>query len=486
MTIIEQRSTTRNQNFPAAIPAIAGIEMWERFSFYGMQAILAYYLYDQATGLKMETTQATALVGAYGSMLYLLTFAGGWISDRVLGAEKTLITGASMLIVGHLSMSLVPEFAGLFLGLIPIALGSALLKTAAITILGAAFPPAAGKRDSAFEIFYFGINIGGLCGPLLTGYLSQKYGYHAGFAAAAILMAIGCILYPILRRPMLKQMTPDIRETISTPANPAPPRVVALAVGGGAAVLLLAIVAVATGWLNPDTLALVLLVSTVAVAIILFATLLRSPLVTSIERTRVLTFIPLFLATTCFWVLQFQVYGVLAVYSDQRLNRLVGSFEIPAAWTQSLNPFYTLLLIVPVAAWMATRNMPARPVLMGGGLIVAGSGMLVLLPFTGGSDNSTPFLALALCILLLSLGEIFIGPVGMAASATHAPRAFATRFSALWFLTLAIGSSLAGSVSVFYSPEHEGAYITGIAVIPMLFGAALAAWGLKKGSIIEA
>ena len=174
MTLIEQRSRTR---IPLTLPAIAGVEAWERFSFYGMQALLAYYLYSTAAegGLGMDQAQATALVGAYGSALYLCTYAGGWVADRLLGAEKTLLIGSALLMAGHLSLSLVPGYAGLIAGLVPLALGSGLLKTAAITILGAAFPPEAGKRDGAFQIFYLGINVGALLGPMLTGWLAERY-----------------------------------------------------------------------------------------------------------------------------------------------------------------------------------------------------------------------------------------------------------------------------------------------------------------------
>lgn len=197
MKVLERRSIRR---VPVVLPAVAGIEMWERFSFYGMQAILAYYLYSTSGGLGMEQTQATALVGAYGSLLYLFTFVGGWVSDRLLGAERTLLTGAGLLVCGHFALSLIPGTAGLIIGLLPLALGSGLLKTAAITILGAAFPAEAGARDGAFQIFYLGINVGALFGPMLTGWLAEEYGYHAGFFAAAVLMCCGCATYGALRK----------------------------------------------------------------------------------------------------------------------------------------------------------------------------------------------------------------------------------------------------------------------------------------------
>ncbi|WP_426721558.1 peptide MFS transporter [Corynebacterium auriscanis] len=472
MTTIEHRTT---QSVPPALPAIAGVEMWERFSFYGMQAILTYYLYDQAQGLALEQSHATALVGAYGALLYLFTFAGGWVADRVLGAERTLLTGAGLLIAGHLSLSLIPGFPGLFAGLLPLALGSGLLKTAAITILGAAFPPKAGARDGAFQIFYLGINIGALFGPMLTGWLALARGYHVGFGAAALLMAIGCAMYLALRSRMLSNLDSARRALVTQPANPLAPRRLVLVSVFAAVAVAAGIWSITTGVITPNRMAFGLLIATVTVAVGLFVVMLTSSQVNADERTRVVGFIPLFVASTMYWALQAQTYGVLAVYSDQRLDRTIGSFEVPAAWTQSLNPFYILVFTLPIAGVLATRAMPGRNRLMGGGLALAGAGILSLLPFA--HSASVPFLALAVCILLMSLGELFIGPIGMAATAAHAPTAFATRFSALFFLSLAIGTSLAGSLSTFYSAETELAYLVVVGLVPIATGLAIA---LKK------
>ncbi len=459
MTVIEQRSIL---GVAPALPAIAGVEMWERFSFYGMQAILVYYLYDHTAGLGLEQSEATALVGAYGAMLYLFTFAGGWVSDRVLGAERTLLAGAALLIGGHLSLSLIPGFVGLFAGLFPLALGSGLLKTAAITILGAAFPTSAGPP---FQIFYLGINIGAFLGPMLTGWLAETRGFHVGFGAAALLMVVGCVNYLALRRRMLGSLSAKSREFITQPANPAAPQTQLKVLIAS----VLVIVAAVWGLRNPDRLAYVLLIATVATALGLFVTVLTSPRVSAAERQKVRAFIPLFIASTTYWTLQSQAYGVFAVYSEQRLDRTIAGFEVPAAWTQSLNPLFILVFTFPIARLLTKHRN--RNHLMGGGLALAGMGMLVLVPFTGAS--SVPFLALVGCILFMSLGELFIGPIGMAATAIHAPAAFATRFSALFFLSLAIGTSLAGSLSTLYSSETELYYLIVVGLVPVIVGGAI-------------
>lgn len=462
MTTIEPRSRRR---ISAALPAIAGIEMWERFSFYGMQAILAYYLYDQADGLGIERTEATALVGAYGALLYLFTFVGGWVSDRVLGAERTLLTGAGMLIVGHAALSLVPGIPGLVAGLLPLALGSGLLKTAAITILGAAFPGEG--NNSAFQIFYLGINVGAVAGPLLTGWLSTAFSYQAGFGAAAGLMLIGFVSYLLLRSRLLA----TVSAAVTRPANPIAPRHLAVVTTLAVLACALGIWSLAAGIITPDRLAFALLIVTASVAVGLFATMLTSPRVSAPERRRVRAFFPLFIASTMYWALQSQSYGVFAVYSDQRLDRSVAGFEIPAAWTQSLNPFFILVFTLPIAALLAGRSVH-RNRLMGGGLALAGAELFLLLPFVNAA--SVPFLALASCIMFMSVGELFIGPIGMAATTAHAPAAYTTRFSALFFLSLAIGTSLAGSLSTLYSPDTEFVYLAAVGLVPVIVGALIA------------
>lgn len=467
----------RIEHRSSVVAALAGVEAWERFSFYGMQAILVYYLYRD---LGMAEADATALVGAYGASLYLCTFAGGWVGDRLLGPERTLLTGCGLLVAGHLALSLLGGYGGLACGLLAIALGSGLLKTAAITLLGMAYPAESGRRDAAFQIFYLGINVGALFGPLLTGWLAQRHGFHAGFGAAAALMVAGALFYAALRPRVVAALGAD---AIRRPLEPAQPRHAA-AVAGAAALAAAAVLAgLATGALTPARLVTILLVLTVAAAVVLFAQSLTSPRTTAEERRRVREYIPLFVCSTAYWGLFAQTAGVFAVYSDQRLNREIGGFTVPASWTQSLNPFYILLFSLPVAAAVARRAYRKHAV-MGAGLALAGAGMFIMLPWVGGGANSTPFLALAGCVLCMSLGELLIGPTGMSSTGAYAPAAFRTRFSALYFLTMAIGTSLAGAASRLYDPANpaaERAYLVVVGAVPAAIGATVAVLARRRG-----
>ena len=447
--------------------SIISIEMWERFSFYGMQALLVYYLYFDvaAGGLGLDQTQATGLVGVYGALLYLCCWAGGWVSDRVLGAEKTLLSGAISVTIGHLVLAGIGGKIGLAIGLGCIAIGSGFVKTAAITVLGSRHGEQEGdaKADPAFQLFYLGINVGALLGPLLTGWLSSRYSFEMGFGAAAVLMIGGLGIYAALRKPMLQSFPLEVKKALLRAQNPAEKHVVGTAFAAVAVLCGVLLYLLLTETISADQLAGALLLVTIGAALWLIIQPLRHPQVSAEEKRKVLAFIPIFICSTAFWAVQAQTYGVLAVYSQERVDRMVGDFEIPAAWSQSLNPFFILALSIPISLWLmrGSRTLSVK-IGISIGVIIAGSGLLVLIPFVG--MPLAPVWVLPLSVFLISLGELFIGPGGMAATAHHAPRMFATRFSALYFLTLAIGMSIAGNVSKFYDPINQASELRYFAV----------------------
>ncbi len=182
---------------PRSLATVFGVEMWERFSFYGMQGILAIYMYYEVTrgGLGMAEATALGIVGAYGGAVYLSSILGAWIADRVLGTEKTLFYSALMIMAGHIALAVLPGYVGLIVGLVLVAFGSGGLKSNATAAVGALYAHDDPRRDAGFSIFYMGINIGGLLGPLLTGLLQSRMGFHWGFGLAAVGMAVGLVQY---------------------------------------------------------------------------------------------------------------------------------------------------------------------------------------------------------------------------------------------------------------------------------------------------
>lgn len=486
-----QSAATRH---PRAVWQAVSIEAWERFSFYGMQAILAYYLYYATTegGMGIAKTEATALVGAYGALLYLCTFAGGWISDRLLGAEKTLLLGASMLVVGHLTLSFYHPVLGLATGLTLIGVGSGLLKTSAITVIGTIYTPAPeasaevqtsinNHRESSFQIFYFGIQLAAILGPLLTGWLMLHYGFHAGFAAAAVLMIIGMAIYVAGRGAAFRDLPEETVHSLRNPVQPVNPvkgwGIVAL----GALVLACVVSLPATGAISAARMSNFLLIAVLSVAAAMLIHMFASHKVTAYERAGLHQYLPLFFSSCAFWALMNQSFGVLAVYADTRLDRMVFGFEVPAAWTQSLNPLFVVTLSIPLAyLWIKLGERSPHPAAkMSVGTAIMGASMFTYLPFAGGGENSTPFMVLAFAIFVGACAELLCGPVGMAATAMFAPKAFRTRFSALFFLSMAAGTAAAGSFSTFYDPTSahaERSYFLTVGFVAILIGIVTLIW----------
>ncbi|MCQ9368379.1 oligopeptide:H+ symporter [Brevibacterium sp. 50QC2O2] len=452
---------------PWGLANLAGVEMWERFSFYGMQGLLAYYIYYATTdgGLGMSEAVATSIVGAYGGLVYLSSVLGGWIADRVLGAEKTVVSAAVIVMIGHLSLSLLPGGLGLGIGLVCIALGSGSLKVSTSTTLGDLYDLKDNRRDAAFSIYYMGVNIGGLIGPLATSALWGWKGFHWGFGLAAVLMAVGLVQYLAMRRHTRT-------ESSSHPTSPLS-RAEALK-WIVIAVVAIAIVAVAAGlgWLNAGNLANVVVVVTIVAAVVLFCVIAASKKITAIERSRVFGFIPLFIGSAVFWSLFQQQFTVLAIYADQRLDRNLFGIVLPPSIVQSINPFFIIVFAAAFAAmWTKLGDkQPSTPVKFSIGTIVMGIAFFVFIPLAGGGANSVPMLVMVLVYFLFTMAELCLSPVGQSLATKLAPQAFHSQMVALFFLSVALGSAASGSLAGFYSADAEVPYFLVIGGISVIVG----------------
>jgi len=439
---------------PRALANLFGVELWERFSFYGMQGILLIYLYYEASrgGLGIDQATATSIVGAYGGSVYLATVIGAWLADRMFGPERVLFGSAILVMCGHLGLAFIPGLTGVAIGLILIALGSGGVKATATAIVGTLYDEHDPRRDAGFSLFYLGINLGALLGPLLTGLLQQDLGFHYGFAAAAVGMAIGLTQYALSRRRL-----PDAARRV---ANPLPrrrlPLVAALA---GVAIALIAALAF-TGLLPAAHLSTIVVVLSILVAIAYFTVILSSHKVRPVERRRVLAFIPLFIASAAFWSLYQQQFTVVTIYSDKRLDRDLFGWTMPVSWVQSINPVMIIILSgVFAAIWLRLGDrQPSTPVKFAAGTIVMGIAFLLFLPFAGSGPNSVPLLGLTGIILVFTIAELLLSPVGLSVSTKLAPAAFQTQMVALFFLSVALGTALSGTLAGYYSPDHETAY----------------------------
>lgn len=445
------------------------VEMWERFSFYGMQGILAYYMYYSVAegGLGLDRELSLTLIGAYGGTVYLSTIFGAWAADRLFGSERVLFYTAIMIMLGHVALALLPGTTGLAVGLLLVALGSGGLKATATTLVGSLYSEKDTRRDAGFSIFYMGVNTGALLGPLLTGLLQTRIGFHYGFGLAAIGMAIGLAIYAAGRRKL-----PASTHHVTDPLPPA----LRIRYGAGVAVALVAIVLLLTsGVVRAENLAATIALVVVAASVAYFLVILSSRKINTTERRRVTAFIPLYIASAAFWALFQQQFTFIAVYSAERLDRNLFGWEMPASWTQSINPVF-IIIFAAVFAGVWTRmgdRQPSTPLKFGASLVIVGIAFLVFIPLN--SLEKTPLLALAGILFLCTIAELLLSPIGLSVATKLAPLAFTTQMVALFYLSVSLGTTLAGILAAFYTEGNEVPYFIALGGTAILLGVALMA-----------
>ncbi len=464
---------------PFSLVHVFGVEMWERFSFYGMQGILLLYMFYSAAegGLGIPKPVAVGIIGAYGGSVYLATILGAWIADRLLGSERTLFFSAIVVMAGHVALALLPGIVGLGAGLILIALGSGGVKANATSVVGTLYTEDDVRRDAGFSIFYLGINLGAFFGPLLTGLLQTTVGFHWGFGLAAVGMAIGLTQYSFGRRSL-----PAESKTVP---NPLPRKRRLVMVGVGLAAVVVVVVAVLIGVLTADNLADAVALITLAASIALFAIILSSKKLETVERSRVISFIPMFITSVAFWALYQQQFTVVTLYANDRLDLNLFGWDMPVAWVQSINPIFIIILSgVFAAIWTKWGSrQPATPYKFAAAAAVMGIAFLLFIPFSGTGANGTPLLALVGILFVFTIAELLLSPVGLSLSTKLAPKVFHTQMVALFFLSIALGTALSGILAGFYNESNEVPYfaISGLAAIAV--GGALVAvtpWVRRK------
>jgi POT family proton-dependent oligopeptide transporter len=458
---------------PIGLVNLFGVELWERFSFYGMLTILGYYLYYEVTqgGLELPKTTATGIVGAYGGLVYLSTVLGGWIADRLLGMERTVFYGGVVVMCGHVALAIVPGLTGVGVGLTLVALGSGALKANASSLLGTLYDKGDARADGGFTLFYLGINLGAFVGPLITGLLQTRVGFHYGFGAAAIGMALGLIQYVVFRR-NLGSHGRDV-------PNPLPHNRIVVYAGVAVAVLALIAVVISTGLVTLANLSQVTTGVIIAASLAYFVVMLTSAKVEPVEKTRVRAFIPLFIANAVFWSLFQQIFTVLAVYSDERMNWSIFGWTAPSSWIGSIEPVW-IILLSPVFAVMWTRlgnRAPTTPRKFAYGVIGMGAAFLLFLPMAGTTGKAVPALLIAGILAVFAISELMLSPIGLAVTTKLAPQAFRAQMMALYFFSVGLGTSMSGVLAKYYDPANEFAYFGILGVVAIVAG--LAVFGLS-------
>ena len=457
---------------PRQLTTIFGVEMWERFSFYGMQGILLLYMFYPVTkgGLGIDATVAAGIVGAYGGGVYLATILGAWIADRMFGSERVLFYSAVMVMLGHIGLAVLPAYAGLTVGLILIALGAGGVKSNATSIVGQLYAPGDIRRDAGFSLYYLGINLGAFVGPLATGFLQTSYGFHWGFGLAAVGMAAGLTQYTIGRK--------RLPEQARVVPNALPQNKKWLVWALAAAGILVIAGLVLSGIITAGNLAAVIIVITLGASLAYFFVMLSSKKISGVERNRVIGFIPLFIASAVFWSLYQQQFTVVTIFANDQLNLQIGNWTMPVSWVQSINPIFIIALSgVFAALWtrLGTRQ-PTTPVKFGLGTIVMGGAFLLFLPISDAAAHSAPLLALVGILFVFTIAELLLSPVGLSVATKLAPGVFRTQMIALLFLASALGTAMSGQLAMLYDSKDPSAnfdYFAGLGLAAIVLGAVL-------------
>jgi len=433
-------------------------EMWERFSYYGMRALLVLFMVASVEegGLGYSDQTATAIYGLYTAAVYVIALPGGWIADRLIGAQRAVWFGGLTIMAGHFVLA-IPGVGTFFLGLILVAIGTGLLKPNISAIVGEFYPPGDPRRDGGFTIFYMGINIGAALGPLVCGWLALD-NWHYGFAAAGVGMLFGLIQFKLTETAL-----GDAGRL--PPAKPANDAAFERRAWGGILIFLLAIAIVlaaalaGTIVLDAVALAQASTYAIVAIALVYFSYLLLFGQLTEEERGRVIVIIVLFFAAAIFWSGFEQAGSSLNLFAERYTIREFGGFEIPASWFQSLNPIF-IIILAPFYSmlWiaLARRHLdPSSPAKFALGLIILGLGFAVMIgAATLVAEGQQVFPTwLFFTYLLHTMGELALSPVGLSAVTKLAPRRYVGQMMGIWWLAASLGSILASLLAGEFSAD---------------------------------
>ncbi|MGK4581148.1 peptide MFS transporter [Kitasatospora sp. HPMI-4] len=432
---------------PRGLATLFMSEMWERFSYYGMRALLVLYMTASITegGLGMKVAAASAVYSVYTAMVYLLALPGGWIADRFLGARKTVAIGGTIIMIGHFLLA-VPASVSFFVGLASIAIGSGLLKANISTMVGHLYDgPNDPRRDGGFTIFYMGINLGSFFAPLVVGTVGQSVNWHLGFALAGVGMALGLGQF-LLGTRHLSAKSDVVTSPISAEEKSAIFRKAGLWLG--AAVVFYAIV-VATGHFTINWAVWPLSIAGLAIPVFVFTKVKRDKDLSSDEQSKMSGYIWFFVAAAVFWMIYDQTGSTLSVFASSNTASDLFGFNFPSSWFQSLNPLYVMAL-APVFAWLwiwlsKRAKNPSTTMKFAIGLLMIGASffvMMLAMAAASGGEKVSP-LWLATVYLVQTVGELTLSPVGLSVTTKLAPVKYASQMMGVWFLAVTAGDCVA-------------------------------------------
>jgi POT family proton-dependent oligopeptide transporter len=454
---------------PRGLSTLFFTEMWERFSFYGLRPLLVLFMSTaiMSGGFGIPRSQASAIVGIYAASVYLASLPGGWVADRLLGLRKAIMTGAVLISLGHISISLsslAHTRVTFFIGLILIVLGTGLLKPNISAIVGDLYPEGGARRDAGFSIFYMGINTGAIFGQLITGFLGEKVGWHFGFGAAGIGMLIGLAWFALRSKKTLGNLG------MEPSRNPDPVKqrrqelAIKLAVGIGLGVLAVVVVLAALGTihLDPQAIGKNMTYVLVGVAVIYFALIFLAGGLNRDEKKRIIVIFILFIFASIFWAAFEQAPTSLNLFAKDFTRRVVFGWEIPATWFQVVNSLFIVLLAPVFAAiWLKLSKRGinlSSPAKFSLGLLFAGVGFAVMIPAANFLVTTNGLIKVSALWLIISylfqtFGELCLSPVGLSSMTKLSPRKYVGQMMGIWFLASSVGNLIAGLVGGRVDPE---------------------------------
>lgn len=424
---IEEMETRRQ---PRGLYVLFGTEMWERLSYYGMRAILVLYMValPAAGGLGFDTKHAAQIYGLYTASVYMAAILGGFIADRWLGSRRAVLVGGIIIAMGHFSMAMLP-IETFYAGLILIVVGTGLLKPNISAMVGCLYKENDVRRDAGFSIFYMGINLGAFLAPLVCGTLAQApyfkdwlarngfdplHSWHWGFAAAGVGMVLGLIQYVLQSKPLAHVGNPPTRRKLEHQ---------------GAA---------------------------------------THKSLTGEEIKRLLAIAVLFIFSATFFMAFEQAGSSMNLFAEKLTRNEIFGISFPSSWLQSVNSIF-IIMLAPVfaAVWPSLgRREPSSPAKFAYGLLFAGLGFLVL-TYAASLTSLGPVSAswLVLVYLLHTIGELCLGPVGLSTVTKLAPARLVGSMMGVWFVSISVGSYMAGWVAGFFDAGSQDALVTMFAAV---------------------
>ncbi len=470
---------------PRGLATLFFTEMWERFSYYGMRALLYLFLLAsvESGGMGYTDEKSGAIYGLYTMFVYLLALPGGWLADNFLGLRKAVFIGGCFIAFGHFLL-FIPTHETFYAGMVTVVMGVGLLKPNVSGIVGGLYgADEQSRRDSGFSLFYTGINLGAFLSPLIVGPIGERIDWHLGFGVAGIGMVIGLVQY---------KMTEKYLGTVGMEPSRLPdPALQAkrertirnvLLIAGLALISLM--VLVYTGWVRINPVALA---DASGVVILVFVTLYFIYIflfekLTPDEKKKISVVAILFLFSALFWSGFEQAGSTLNIFAARYTDRVIFGIDIPASVFQSVNSVF-IIVLSPVFAWLwvwlANRNInPSTPFKFSFGLIFLGLGFAVMAvaSYVVAGGSNPLFTWLLATYLLHTVGELSLSPVGLSAMTKLAPQRMVGQMMGIWFMSTALGNLLAGRIAGNF---NEDAINADPGLMPQLF------WLIVKTTVIS-